>query len=219
MWLSHDSSSEYALEIGELRLYYASIYNRIIVLKTAETTFFTFHSLINIPVAWYNYVFQDGKKLFAIGTYSFNRLKAESKDLIWTGQECYSLQFVHLVNSIPWQSEERWIVIDSSAYRIVHVSSKLMCFLPWLVGYDVWACTCMCIGMAISLWAQTLIYHDRFPLMCACILTSKLFNMTVSIDIFPISLSLVLWNFRFVHWWRYSEINSSDIVERTYTTC
>jgi hypothetical protein len=51
MWLSHDSSSEYALEIAELKLYYASIYNWIIVLKTAETTFFKFHSLINIPVS------------------------------------------------------------------------------------------------------------------------------------------------------------------------
>jgi hypothetical protein len=51
MWLSHDASSEYALEIAELRVYYASIYNWIIVLKTAETMFFTFHSLINIPVS------------------------------------------------------------------------------------------------------------------------------------------------------------------------
>jgi hypothetical protein len=51
MWLSHDSSSEYALEIGELRVYYASISNWIIELKTAETTFFVFHSLINIPVS------------------------------------------------------------------------------------------------------------------------------------------------------------------------
>jgi hypothetical protein len=47
MWLSHYSSSEYALEITELGVYYAKIYNWIVVLKTAETTFFTFHSLIN----------------------------------------------------------------------------------------------------------------------------------------------------------------------------
>ena len=50
VWLSHDSSSEYALEIGELRVYHASIYNWIIVLKTAETTFSTSHSLINMPL-------------------------------------------------------------------------------------------------------------------------------------------------------------------------
>jgi hypothetical protein len=51
MWLSHDSSSEYELEIAELRVYYALFYNSIIVLQTAGTTVFTFHSLINIPVS------------------------------------------------------------------------------------------------------------------------------------------------------------------------
>jgi hypothetical protein len=38
MWLSHDWSSEYALEMAELGVFYASINNRIIVLKTAKTT-------------------------------------------------------------------------------------------------------------------------------------------------------------------------------------
>jgi hypothetical protein len=62
MWLAYDLSSEYALEIVELGVYHASIYNWIIVLKTAETMFFTFHSLINIPVSESNSVFSGPKK-------------------------------------------------------------------------------------------------------------------------------------------------------------
>jgi hypothetical protein len=59
--------SEYSSEIAELGVFYASIYNSIIVLKTAETTFFMFYSLMNILVSF----FRTGKNLFAIGTYSF----------------------------------------------------------------------------------------------------------------------------------------------------
>jgi hypothetical protein len=67
MWLSHDSSSEYALDIGVIRVYYASIYNW----NSRNNVFHVPQPHKYTCVIIYLCFFRTEKKLFAIGTYNF----------------------------------------------------------------------------------------------------------------------------------------------------